>query len=199
MKTISFEAGTFCVAMFCWYKVVFFFFFLNITFNVFVQGVAKLMKSYSGNPSFSTQKNLDDTEQQLDEVSFAVRTHTQLDADRWGVDVADVVFCRRQYSLKLDLLEATHYKLSEALAGLNGTTTKSFHRFRDSIVKWKDKVRTHLVWRVPASFVDSPGTIGRCFEKRKKEIKFLQVLKWKRCLRWDKRWKNFCFSLHSPR
>lgn len=51
-------------------------FSLKITFNVFVQGVAKLMKSYSGNPSFSTQKNLDDTEQQLDEVSFAVRTHS---------------------------------------------------------------------------------------------------------------------------
>ncbi|XP_075895960.1 nostrin isoform X2 [Nelusetta ayraudi] len=80
------------------------------------EGVAKLMKSYSGNPSFSTQKNLDDTEQQLDE-----------------------------YSLKLDLLEATHYKLSETLAGLNGTTTKSFHRFRDSIVKWKDKDCEHSV------------------------------------------------------
>lgn len=54
-------------------------------------------------------------------------------------------FSCRQYSLKLDLLEATHFKLSEALAQLNGTTTKSFHRFRDSIVKWKDKVRPHLI------------------------------------------------------
>lgn len=57
-------------------------FSLKITFYVFVQGVAKLMKSYSGNPSFSTQKNLDDTEQQLDEVSFAVRTHS---ARRWSL------------------------------------------------------------------------------------------------------------------
>lgn len=36
------------------------------------------MKSYSGNPAFSTQKNLEDTEQQLDEVNFA---NTRLQAD----------------------------------------------------------------------------------------------------------------------
>lgn len=53
-----------------WYKVMYFFF--NITFNIFVPGVAKLMKTYSGNPSFSNQKNLEETEQQLDEVKFGV-------------------------------------------------------------------------------------------------------------------------------
>ncbi|TNN01010.1 hypothetical protein fugu_012256 [Takifugu bimaculatus] len=47
------------------------------------EGVEKLMRTYSGNPSFSNQKNLEETEQQLDECS-----------------------------LKLDLLRATHYKLS---------------------------------------------------------------------------------------
>lgn len=197
MKTISLEAGTFCVAMFCWYKVVFFFKKKSPSTSSF-----KVLRSW-WNPILETHRSPPRRTSTTLSSSWtrwaSPCAHTQLDADRWGVDVADVVFCRRQYSLKLDLLEATHYKLSEALAGLNGTTTKSFHRFRDSIVKWKDKVRTHLVWRVPASFVDWPGTIGRCFEKRKKEIKFLQVLKWKRCLRWDKRWKNFCFSLHSPR
>lgn len=47
-------------------------FFFNITFNIFIPGVAKLMKTYSGNPSFSNQKNLEETEQQLDEVKFGV-------------------------------------------------------------------------------------------------------------------------------
>lgn len=28
------------------------------------------MKTYSGNPSFSNQKNIEETEQQLDEVKF---------------------------------------------------------------------------------------------------------------------------------
>ncbi|XP_030285246.1 nostrin isoform X1 [Sparus aurata] len=73
------------------------------------EGVEKLMKTYAENPSFSNQKNLEETEQQLDEIT-----------------------------LKLDLLEATHYKLSVSLSDLEGTE-KSFHRFKDSIVKWKDK------------------------------------------------------------
>lgn len=68
-----------------------------------------------------------------------------------------ILFRCRQYSLKLDLLEATHYKLSEVLAGLNGTTTGPFHRFKDSIVKWKDKVRTHLVWRQNTDVDDNRG------------------------------------------
>uniref|UniRef100_A0A671WRG1 Osteoclast-stimulating factor 1 n=1 Tax=Sparus aurata TaxID=8175 RepID=A0A671WRG1_SPAAU len=79
------------------------------------EGVEKLMKTYAENPSFSNQKNLEETEQQLDEIT-----------------------------LKLDLLEATHYKLSVSLSDLEGTE-KSFHRFKDSIVKWKDKDCEHSV------------------------------------------------------
>ncbi|XP_070832119.1 nostrin [Chaetodon trifascialis] len=79
------------------------------------EGVEKLMRTYSENPSFSNQKNLEETEQQLDECS-----------------------------LKLDLLEATHYKLSVSLSELDGTP-KSFHRFSNSIVKWKDKDCEHSV------------------------------------------------------
>ncbi|KAM9851282.1 nostrin isoform 2-T2 [Aulostomus maculatus] len=79
------------------------------------EGIQKLIKTYSDNPSFSNQKNLDETEQQLDESS-----------------------------LKLDLLEATHYKLSLSLSELEGKP-KSFHRFSDSIVRWKDKDCEHSV------------------------------------------------------
>ncbi|GAA6231216.1 nostrin isoform X2 [Lates japonicus] len=79
------------------------------------EGIEKLMKMYSENPSFSNQKNLEETEQQLDETT-----------------------------LKLDLLEATHYKLSVSLSELEGKP-KSFHRFSDSIVKWKDKDCEHSV------------------------------------------------------
>uniref|UniRef100_A0A8D3D487 Osteoclast-stimulating factor 1 n=1 Tax=Scophthalmus maximus TaxID=52904 RepID=A0A8D3D487_SCOMX len=79
------------------------------------EGIEKLMKMYSENPSFSNQKNLEETEQQLDEST-----------------------------LKLDLLEATHYKLSLSLCELDGKP-KSFHRFSDSILKWKDKDCEHSV------------------------------------------------------
>ncbi|XP_068185364.1 nostrin [Antennarius striatus] len=79
------------------------------------EGVEKLMKTYSENPSFSNQKNLEETEQQLEECT-----------------------------LKLDLLEATHYKLSASLSEIEGTP-KSFHRFKGSIVKWKDKDCEHSV------------------------------------------------------
>ncbi|XP_077583864.1 nostrin [Stigmatopora nigra] len=79
------------------------------------EGIEKLMKSYSENPSFSNQRNLEDTEQQLDENT-----------------------------LKLDLLEATHYKLSISLCQLEGKP-QSLHRFSDSIVKWKDKDSEHSV------------------------------------------------------
>ncbi|XP_044073484.1 nostrin [Siniperca chuatsi] len=80
-----------------------------------IEGIEKLMKTYSENPSFSNQKNLEETEQQLDEST-----------------------------LKLDLLEATHYKLSVSLSELEGKA-KSSHRFSDSIVKWKDKDCEHSV------------------------------------------------------
>ncbi|XP_061925828.1 nostrin [Entelurus aequoreus] len=79
------------------------------------EGIEKLMKSYVENPSFSNQRNIEETEQQLDENS-----------------------------LKLNLLEATHYKLSLTLCELEGKP-KSFHRFSDSIVKWKDKDCEHSV------------------------------------------------------
>uniref|UniRef100_A0A672Y7P0 Osteoclast-stimulating factor 1 n=1 Tax=Sphaeramia orbicularis TaxID=375764 RepID=A0A672Y7P0_9TELE len=78
------------------------------------EGIERLMKTYSENPSFSNHKNLEETEQQLDETT-----------------------------LKLDLLEATHYKLSLSLAELEGRP-KSIHRFSDSIMKWKDKVRVYI-------------------------------------------------------
>eukprot|EP00064_Thunnus_orientalis_P012467 superscaffoldBa00001915_g12502 len=77
--------------------------------------IEKLMKTYSENPSFSNQKNLEETEQQLDESA-----------------------------LKQDLLEATHYKLSVTLSELEGRP-KSLHRFSNSIVKWKDKDCEHSV------------------------------------------------------
>ncbi|XP_076026241.1 nostrin [Genypterus blacodes] len=77
------------------------------------EGTEKLMKTYSENPSFSNRKNTEETEQHLDESS-----------------------------LKLDLLEATYYKLSMSLSELQGTP-KSFHRFSDSIMKWKDKDCEH--------------------------------------------------------
>ncbi|XP_041663816.1 nostrin isoform X2 [Cheilinus undulatus] len=79
------------------------------------EGIEKLIKSYTENPSFSNQKNLEETEQQLDECT-----------------------------LKLDLLEATHYKLSLSLCELEGKP-KSFHRFKDSIMKWKDKDCEHTI------------------------------------------------------
>ncbi|KAM3608005.1 uncharacterized protein V6R79_017491 [Siganus canaliculatus] len=79
------------------------------------EGVEKLMRTYTENPSFSNQKNLEETEQQRDECT-----------------------------LKLDLLEATHYKLSLSMSELEGTPN-SFYRFKDCIVKWKDKDCEHSV------------------------------------------------------
>ncbi|XP_051937524.1 nostrin [Hippocampus zosterae] len=79
------------------------------------EGIEKLMKTYSENPSFSNQRNLEETEQQLDEST-----------------------------LKLDLLEATRYKLSVSLCELEGKP-KPFHRFRDCIVKWRDKDCEHTL------------------------------------------------------
>ncbi|KAM3861969.1 nostrin [Diretmus argenteus] len=79
------------------------------------EGLEKLTKTYSENPSFSNQKNLEETEQLLDETC-----------------------------LKLDLLEATHYKLSISMSELEGKP-KTLHRFSDSITKWKDKDCEHSV------------------------------------------------------
>uniref|UniRef100_A0A672Y7M1 Osteoclast-stimulating factor 1 n=1 Tax=Sphaeramia orbicularis TaxID=375764 RepID=A0A672Y7M1_9TELE len=92
------------------------------------EGIERLMKTYSENPSFSNHKNLEETEQQLDETT-----------------------------LKLDLLEATHYKLSLSLAELEGRP-KSIHRFSDSIMKWKDKDCEHSIVQLtrPVKFRRTP-------------------------------------------
>nr|XP_020450468.1 nostrin [Monopterus albus] len=79
------------------------------------EGLEKLMRVYSDNSSLSNLKNLEETEQQLEENT-----------------------------LKLDLLEATHYKLSVSLCELEGKP-KSLYRFSDNIVKWKDKDCEHSV------------------------------------------------------
>uniref|UniRef100_A0A672KDN3 Nostrin-like n=1 Tax=Sinocyclocheilus grahami TaxID=75366 RepID=A0A672KDN3_SINGR len=74
------------------------------------EGLEKMVKVYTEQPNFSNQKNLEETEQLLDEAI-----------------------------LKLDLLEATHCKLTHSLAEIEGKP-KSRHRFSDSITKWKEKV-----------------------------------------------------------
>ncbi|XP_062312157.1 nostrin [Osmerus eperlanus] len=78
-------------------------------------GLERLITSYAENPSFSNKKNLEETEQLLDETT-----------------------------LKLDLLEATQCKLSSTLAELEGKP-KTLHRFSDSITKWKDKDCEHSI------------------------------------------------------
>ncbi|KAK2904700.1 hypothetical protein Q8A67_006499 [Cirrhinus molitorella] len=79
------------------------------------EGLEKMVKVYTEQPNFSNQKNLEETEQLLDEVI-----------------------------LKLDLLEATHCKLTHSLAEIEGKP-KSRHRFSDSISKWKEKDCEHSV------------------------------------------------------
>ncbi|KAJ8012802.1 hypothetical protein DPEC_G00046650 [Dallia pectoralis] len=74
-------------------------------------GLDSLIKNYSDsdNQSFSSKNNLEETEQLLEEAT-----------------------------LKLDLLEATHCKLSTTLADLDGKP-RTLHRFSDRITKWKEK------------------------------------------------------------
>ncbi|KAM9484268.1 nostrin [Salvelinus alpinus] len=78
-------------------------------------GLERLVKTYSENPSFSNKKNLEETEQLIDETT-----------------------------LKLNLLEATHCKLSSTLAELEGKP-KTLHRFSASITKWKEKDCEHSI------------------------------------------------------
>ncbi|XP_064183528.1 nostrin [Anguilla rostrata] len=80
-----------------------------------LDGLERMVKTYTENPSFSNKKNLEETEQMLDETT-----------------------------LKLDLLEATHCKLSATMAELEGKP-KSSHRFSHSITKWKDKDFEHSI------------------------------------------------------
>ncbi|XP_036401806.1 nostrin isoform X1 [Megalops cyprinoides] len=81
-------------------------------------GLERMVKTYTDNPSFSNKKNLEETEQLLDETT-----------------------------LKLDLLEANLFKLSVVLAELEGKPKPS-HRFSDSITKWKDKDYEHSIVRL---------------------------------------------------
>ncbi|XP_037542356.1 nostrin [Nematolebias whitei] len=82
------------------------------------EGIEKLMKTYTENPSFSNQKNLEDTEELHDECT-----------------------------LKLDLLEATRFKLSLSLSECEGKL-KPFQQFSGSIFKLKDKDCEHSVVQV---------------------------------------------------
>ncbi|XP_062389959.1 nostrin [Sardina pilchardus] len=79
------------------------------------EGLEKMLKTYNENPSFSNKKNLEETQQLLDEIT-----------------------------LKLDLLVATHCKLSATVAEIEGKP-KSLHKFSDSITKWKDKDCEHSI------------------------------------------------------
>ncbi|KAF7215893.1 nostrin isoform X2 [Nothobranchius furzeri] len=80
------------------------------------EGIEKLMKTYAENPSFSNQKNLEETEELHDECT-----------------------------LKLDLLEATHYKLYSAISECE---RQSYQRLSRNIFKWKDKDCEHSVVQV---------------------------------------------------
>ncbi|XP_011488059.2 nostrin isoform X3 [Oryzias latipes] len=79
------------------------------------EGLEKLMKTYTANPSFSNQQNREEIELLLDEIT-----------------------------LKLNLLEATSSKLSLTLSGIEGKP-ESCHPFSDSISKWKDKDCEHSI------------------------------------------------------
>lgn len=96
------------------------------------------MKTYSGNPSFSNQKNLEETEQQLDEVGVGV---TGGEGAETHLEGHGCCLVPPQCSLKLDLLRAAHYKLSAVLSELEGAP-RPRHPVRNiSIRRWKDKVR----------------------------------------------------------
>ncbi|XP_054887585.1 nostrin isoform X2 [Poeciliopsis prolifica] len=79
------------------------------------EGIEKLIKTYTEDSSFSNQKNLEETEELRDENT-----------------------------LKLDLLEATHYKLSLCLSEFD-ETPKTSKQFGSSIFKWKDKDCEHSI------------------------------------------------------
>ncbi|CAL8368697.1 unnamed protein product [Arctogadus glacialis] len=78
------------------------------------EGLLRLMKSISDDPSSANQKNMKETRQLLQETT-----------------------------LKQDLLEATHYKVSLALVALG--ECRAIHRFSHSISTWKDKDCEHSV------------------------------------------------------
>lgn len=64
-----------------------------VTFDILVTGVEKLMKTYSGNPSFSNQKNLEETEQQLEEVKCSVCRVGPMDVHLKSIIKIDLLEC----------------------------------------------------------------------------------------------------------
>ncbi|RXM28135.1 Nostrin, partial [Acipenser ruthenus] len=82
------------------------------------EGLERMFKTYTENPSFSDQKNLEDTEQHLDETT-----------------------------VKMNFLEANYFKLSVVMAELDGKP-KPVHCCSDSISKWKDKEYQHSVIQI---------------------------------------------------
>ncbi|XP_076859059.1 nostrin [Brachyhypopomus gauderio] len=79
------------------------------------EGLEKMLMTYSKNKSCPSQKNVEETEQLLDEST-----------------------------LKLDFLEATHCKLNQTVMDLEGKPKPS-HGFCDSITKVKDKDCEHSI------------------------------------------------------
>ncbi|XP_076119616.1 nostrin [Alosa pseudoharengus] len=88
---------------------------INENVVICILALEKMLNTYNENPSFSNKKNMEETEQLLDEIT-----------------------------LKLDLLVATHCKLSVTVAEIEGKP-KTLHRFSDSITKWKDKDCEHSI------------------------------------------------------
>ncbi|XP_028846652.1 nostrin isoform X1 [Denticeps clupeoides] len=83
------------------------------------EGLEKILKTSSENPSAKDDLSTEESEQLLDETT-----------------------------LKLDLLEVTHCKLSAVIAELEGKP-KHLHRFSDSVTKWKDKDCEHSTVQLP--------------------------------------------------
>ncbi|KAJ8255336.1 hypothetical protein GJAV_G00203710 [Gymnothorax javanicus] len=100
-----------------------------------LDGLERMVKTYTDNPSFSNKKNLEETEQMMDETM-----------------------------LKLHLLDATHCKLSSTLAELEGGPKYS-HRFSDSITKWKDKDYEHSIVQLarPVKITKTPNRLRQSY------------------------------------
>ncbi|KAG8432401.1 hypothetical protein GDO86_016880 [Hymenochirus boettgeri] len=77
------------------------------------EGLEKMLKAYNENPAFSDMKNEENTSVLLEETN-----------------------------LKLNLLEANHFKLASALAELEGRSLPS-HPCSERIAKWKEKGLQH--------------------------------------------------------
>ncbi|KAF3694888.1 Nostrin BM247 -like protein [Channa argus] len=114
-----------------------------------IEVLCNILKRYSlhmascGHTLKHGQRQIDQLVQRVD---MDKDIQTMEEENRIPADDNKVEFLMTDYftTLKLDLLEATHHKLSLSLSGLEGTS-KSFHRFSDSILKWKDKDCEHSV------------------------------------------------------